>query len=77
MKTLTKRATIYFDPALHRTLRLKSVETEKSISDLVGEAIRHSFAEDASDLAACKKRAHEPDIPFGDVLKRLKADGKI
>ena len=59
MKTLNKRATIYFDPALHRALRLKSVEAEKSISDLVGEAVRHSLVEDAIDLAARKKRAHE------------------
>ncbi len=33
------RVTIYLDPALHRTLRVKPVETEKSVSDLVVAAV--------------------------------------
>ena len=35
MKTSQKRATIYFDPDLHRALRLKAAETDQSVSDLV------------------------------------------
>ena len=48
----TKRATVYFDPNLHRALRVKAAETERSLSDLVNAAVRHSLAEDAEDLAA-------------------------
>ncbi len=40
MTELTKRATVYLDPALHRALRLKSVETSRSMSDLINDAIR-------------------------------------
>jgi hypothetical protein len=47
-----KRATVYFDPDLHRALRLKAAETERSLSDLVNEAVKLSLAEDAEDLAA-------------------------
>ena len=52
-----KRATVYFDPHLHRALRIKAAETDRSVSELVNEAIRHSLAEDAEDLAAFEARA--------------------
>ena len=77
MATLTKRATVYFDPAIHRVLKMKAVETEHSISDIVNEALRHELAEDQEDLAAFSKRAKEPTISYEDLLKKLKADGKI
>jgi len=69
MSTTTKRATVYFDPQLHRALRLKAAETDRSLSDLVNEAIRCSLAEDAEDLAAFEERASEPDLPFEEVAK--------
>ncbi len=50
MATQTKRATIYFDPNLHKALRLKAVETSRSVSDLVNEAVRDALSEDAEDL---------------------------
>jgi len=77
MKTTTKRVTIYFDPEIHRALRLKAVETERSLSDLVNEAARQSLLEDADDLLAFDEREKEPSIPFEDVVKDLKRRGKI
>jgi len=77
MSTSHKRATIYFDPDLHQALRFKSAETDRSISDLVNEAVRLRLAEDAEDLAAFEERASEPNLPFEDVLKDLKRRGKI
>jgi hypothetical protein len=77
MATETKRATIYFDPDLHKALRLKAVETSRSVSDLVNEAVRETMAEDAEDLAAFDKRAHEPLISYEEMVKRLKKDGRI
>ncbi|OGL42249.1 MAG: CopG family transcriptional regulator [Candidatus Schekmanbacteria bacterium RBG_13_48_7] len=77
MKTTTKRVTVYLDPEIHKALRLKSVETERSLSDLVNEAARLSLAEDAEDLIAFEERATEPSIPFEEVVKELKNRGKI
>ena len=68
---------MYFDPVIHRALRLKSVETDRSLSDLVNEAVKLSLAEDAEDLAAFEERASEPNLPFEAVLKELKKRGKI
>ncbi|HUV59757.1 MAG TPA: hypothetical protein VMW09_06560 [Desulfatiglandales bacterium] len=77
MATETKRATIYFVPDLHKALRLKAVETSRSVSDLVNEAVRETMAEDAEDLAAFDERAHEPLISYEEMVKRLKKDGRI
>ena len=77
MSRVSKRATIYFDPALHRALRVKAAETDRSLSDLVNEAVRSSLVEDAEDLAAFEERASEPDLRFEDVVKDLKRSGTI
>lgn len=73
----TKRATIYFEAPLHRALRLKSAETEASISELVNAAIRHSLAEDADDLAAFRDRANEPTVSFESVVRDMRKRGKL
>jgi len=72
-----KRATVYFDPSLHRALRLKAAETDCSISDLVNDAVKQSLAEDAEDFEAFEAREHETDYLFEDVVKDLKRRGKI
>ena len=77
MATQTKRATIYFEPYIHKALRLKAVETSRSVSDLVNEAVRDTLAEDAEDLAAFDERADEPLISYDEMVKRLKKDGRI
>jgi hypothetical protein len=77
MSSDPKRATVYFDPALHRALRIKAAETERSISDLVNEAVQLSLIEDAEDLAAFEDRVNEPSLLYEDVVKDLKRRGKI
>jgi plasmid stability protein len=77
MKTHTKRTTVYLDSDLHRALRIKAAETESSMSELVSEAVKLALAEDAADIAAFDERREEPSLAFDDVLKKLKADGKI
>ena len=76
-ETAQKRATVYFDPFLHRALRLKAAETDRSISELVNEAVKAALAEDASDIEAFEVRENEPDYKFEDVVKDLKQRGKI
>ncbi len=77
MGNLAKRATIYFDPAMHNALRHKAVETSRSVSDIVNDAVRLSLSEDAEDLAAFDERIHEPLITYEALLKDLKASGRI
>jgi hypothetical protein len=77
MSADVKRATIYFDPDLHRAVRLKSAQTSRSISDIVNESLRESLREDQEDLEAFEQRASDPVMSYETLLKKLKADGKI
>ncbi len=77
MRNARKRATVYFDPELHRALRFKAVETDQPISKIINDAVRLSLAEDAEDLAAFEERAKEPSLPFESVLKDLRKRGKL
>ena len=77
MATPAKRATLYLDPVVHKALKIKAFETSRSMSDLVNEAVKEALAEDAEDLAAFDERAKEPLISYGEMLKRLKRDGRL
>ena len=77
MATQTKRATIYFDPNLHKALRLKAVETSRSVSELVNQAVREALSDDAEDLLAFEERANETLFSYEQMVKRLKKDGRI
>jgi hypothetical protein len=77
MSNMATRSTIYFDPDLHRALRLKSAHTRRSLSDLVNDAVRRALQEDQEDLAAFGERVNEPLISYEDLLKDMKKHGKI
>ena len=74
---VSKRATVYFDSDIHQALRVKAATTERSISELVNEAVRELLSEDQEDLAAFENRVAEPAISYQDLLNDLKAHGKI
>jgi len=77
MRSVAKRVTIYFQPEVHRALRVKAAETDSSISNLVNDAVSRSLAEDASDLASFEERKAEPATPLETVLRNLKRDGRL
>lgn len=73
----SKRATAYFDSDLHRALARKAAATDRSISQVINEAVRLSLAEDAEDLKAFESREHEPNLDFDDVVQSLRRRGKL
>ena len=77
MSAVLRRATIYFDPQIHRALRLKAAATDRSISEIVNDAVKTSLAEDAEDLAAFEERANETSLAFETVVKDLRRRGKL
>ena len=77
MSNLSKRSTVYFEPAIHRALRMRAASSQVSISELVDEAVRLLMREDQEDLQAISERISEPEISYEALLKDLKAHGKI
>ena len=74
---MPKRSTVYFEPEIHKALRLKAANTERSISDLVNEAVRQALREDQEDLAAFDERVAEATVTYESLLNDLKTHGKI
>ena len=73
----SKRATIYFDAEVHKALRLRAAATDRSISDMVNDAVKLALAEDAEDLAAFDKRKSEPSVSFESLVRDLRKRGRI
>ena len=73
----SKRTTVYFEPALHQAIRLKAAHSQRSVSDIVNDAVRHALSEDQEDLAAFEERGSETVRSYEALLKDLKAHGKL
>ena len=75
MPQLSQRSTVYFDPDMHKALRLKAAEENRSISEIINEAVSLLTAEDAEDISDVDARMSEPSIGYAEFVKSLKADG--
>ena len=73
----TKRATIYFDAEAHRALRLRAAACNRSISDMVNEAVSMTLAEDADDLKDADQRQAEQSSSFEDFVTSLRNSGRL
>ncbi len=71
------RTTVYLKPQVYRALKVKSAESDRTISELVNQAVLELFREDALDLEAFEKRRKEPTRPFEKALEDLKRDGLL
>ena len=72
-----KRATVYFEADVHRALRLRAAATDRSISDMVNDAVKATLSEDAEDLAAFAERKSERSLSFDTFVQGLKRRGRI
>ena len=72
-----RRATVYFESDVHRALKLKAAASDRSVSEMVNDAVRLALAEDAEDLGAFEARAAEPEMVFEEFVKSLRRRGKL
>jgi len=77
MKNSSKRTVICFDLYLYCSLRIEASATNRSVSELVNQAVRLFLTEHDEDISAFAERRHEPNLPFEDVLNDLRVQGKI
>jgi hypothetical protein len=67
-----RRATVYFEPATYRAVRLKAAASGRSISEMINDAVKAALTEDAEDLAAFDERMSERSVSFEAFVKGLK-----
>lgn len=72
-----KRATVYFEAEVHKALRLRAATSDRSISDVVNDAVKISLAEDAEDLASFDSRKREKSEPFEVFVQGMKRRGLL
>ena len=74
MAQLSQRSTVYFDPRMHKALRLKAAQENRSISDIVNEAVSILASEDKDDISDFDSRKNEQSIDYESFLNMLKND---
>lgn len=73
----SKRTTVYLDPDVHQALRLKAAATDRTVSEMVNEAVKVALAEDAEDLTAFGERKGERSVSFESFVRGLRRRGRI
>jgi len=73
----SKRATVYFTAEVHKALRLRAAASDRSISDMVNDAVRVALAEDAIDLESFAERRSEKSTSFESFVTSLKRRGRL
>jgi hypothetical protein len=63
--------------AVHQALRLKAAATDRSISEMVNDAVKSALTEDAEDLAAFDERKSERSASFESLVRDLRKRGRI
>lgn len=72
-----KRATVYFEEEVHRALRLRAAASDRSVSDMVNDAVKLALAEDAEDLGAFADRQKERSSTFESFVRDMKRRGRL
>jgi len=71
-----KRTTVHLDARLHRALRLRAKATDCTISEVVGDALRRTLAEEARNIQQAEALAPRRTLSLKDVGARLKRRAK-
>jgi hypothetical protein len=71
-----KRTTVHLDARLHRALRLRAKATDCTISEVVGDALRTAFAQEARNIQQAAVFAPRRTLSLKDVGARLKRRAK-
>jgi len=71
------RTTITINDTILRALKLRAVETDTSVSQLIEDAVKYQTLEDLQDIKDADKRQSEPVYAFDDLVVRLRAQGLL
>jgi len=74
---MSTKATLYLDEKLYKAYKVKAAHTEKTVSELVADAMRAQLGEDLDDITAIHNRAHDPTESYEEFLEGMKHDGLI
>lgn len=71
------RTTITINDTIFRALKMRAVEADTNVSQLVEDAVKYQILEDIEDIEDANARKDEPSYSFDDLVTRFKAEGLI
>ncbi len=71
------RTTITINDKLFRQLKLRAVESDMSVSQLVEQAVTRQVLEDAEDIEDAQKRQTESTYLFADLVSQFEGEGLL
>lgn len=71
------RTTITLNDAIARQLKLRAADTDRTVSDLIEDAVKYQLLEDFEDIEDAQKREGEPTFSFDELVDELKRDGLL
>jgi hypothetical protein len=77
MSSLSKRATVYFDPDIHKILKIKAAENSTTISELIDRMVRYELQNNKNIFHDEKTDDKQQSVYSGRLVEKLKKDGKI
>jgi hypothetical protein len=77
MAVLSKRATIYFDPDIHKILKIKAAENSTTISELIDRAVKYGLKKNKGIFAGESDEVKQSAVYSERLVDKLRKDGKI
>ena len=77
MSSLSKRATVYFDPDIHKIMKIKAAENSTTISELIDRMVRYELQNNKNIFLDEKTDDKQQSVYSGRLVEKLKKDGKI
>lgn len=69
--------TVYLDPRIAKAVKVKAALNERTVSDMVNDALARDLARDAKALEIFERRKHEKRYDYDEFIAQLKKDGLI
>lgn len=76
-KAKRQPTTIYLNPKIARAIKVKAALSDKSVSDLVNDALSQKLRQDAEDRRIYRETKGQKGRPLEDALEDMKKDGLL
>lgn len=71
------RTTVTINDTLYKAVKQRALDSDKSVSAVIENAIKFQVLEDLEDLEDAKQRASEVSYSFNELVDELKAEGLL
>ena len=71
------RTTITINDTIFRALKMRAVESDETVSQLIEDAVKYQILEDSKDIQDAHNRESEPTLDFNELVSKFKSEGLL